>query len=1394
MSFADDSIGFYLDVQDRMTPKLKTAVRNYEQFTDRLEQMSKKVYDVASKGLGSIGKLVEELEAIPEKMAKAYDDGLKKLRGRMRVITQKVALEFSPKSAQNLSKVISKSVSDMLSKVSLRLSASIPLRRRPGFATGKSLRAFYREMPQPPDMKGMYQGIPRFAEGGEVTEGKGRGIDDVLALLSKGEIVIPADVADKLKELAQSAGEGVMIHADFKDFLDLVSHLILELNKLKKAEPAALFDELADSIDDAASAASGYGKSAGKLDRTLREGMKRTEKFEDAVDDLADSVDDLTAEVKLSDNAFMRFLQNTLSPQRILVMQHALEALSGATAKTRQQLETTFDAVAGGRAPVEGFLENLNESNVLLQMSRSELASFKADVLDASDTFRVSASQVGQGVSALAHAGARNRDFIVQNAELVAAISQATNISMDSAATAVFRYQTAWELTQDQVADFYATVRHVASGTAITSEVLASQMDANMESLGAFMERLDPAEKLRAMQGFTALTGAMADHWGEAGGQLTRLMADALAGSDEARAQLSKLNVDWRRLEDQARIGDFEATLSGLSDQLRSMVATGAGAERLRDILQFPGTAKELARTSFAGQEMLSTLRELNDTTPAVGAGMEELQQGVINTQSGFEGFQKSVGKWLVSKIPAGVLEFFEDFSLQAAFATAVLVKYSAEILIGIYRMLGFGKAAAVKSVAMTKTAAATAVMGKTAVATKGGTLIGGMFRVMAGGLQALANPKVLAGIAAIGLSVAAIVWATKDAKPLFEFLQTTAVHALDTFRGMFETLATLDATHALSIGASLLLLGPAFAALGTGIALFGQGALLGTPGIAAFGKVMQFLGADMGANVFMGSIEQLIGMFQTDPAKLELAVKNVGYIGVFLAGFTATMAAMGIARMVSFFQTANPINGLVTIFTGDDWNALVVRQAKDIRRVVEGVASTFGDLGSGFYTRMVAASMAMSSMAKFIVGFGKAVGALAVARFAAVLDKAVEGLLMAFTGTTSFVELSNQAGNIKRTVNLLIGSFGREPFDPQKMDTTANNITEMGFLLADFAALRRVFKDVQPGMLARIGEHYLEFYGIKSPMRAMSDDVDNIVETVKKVSNGFFLMGQDLSDARLKGAKEGISKSAVLMGAFTPLVEQSRELAKLSDDLHSGWLSRLFQQMGLKDGPLTKIRTVLMGVEGDDKQPGILSLLSDLGDYINTKFAGVGFRGVTAPGVREAAGHAQHLFTMLYNISGIAEQFVELESLTETASTSSFRADRSVEIMLANAARMMVRINAFDTPDLESVQLKSAAIADIATNMRAAIDAGLHEGGQVTATLSAALPDITRDDLERVVRVEIDNQQRPLLDAAQESNMLLAQILGVLSSQGTRSGAPPQRSAPRPISPEMQRLAEGGS
>lgn len=1363
MSFAKDAIGFYLSIEDQMSPVLERAVSNYEKFTSQLSKLNEKSYKQANAAMGKLTALVDTFDQLPKKAVKSYKKTLTELDKKMKPLTQKVGVVFTPKSERTFSQAIAKAVSKVLSKVTLRLTAAIPLRKVPGYDHSKSLRSAYKEMIQPPDMRGSFQGIPRFAEGGEVTGGQGKGIDDVLALLSKGEIVLPADIAEKLKAMAAASFDsaGAMGKAEEIDALtDVVAALVREMGKLKATNMDGEFDKATKSID----------------------------KMDDTMDDLTDTVEE-------ADSAWGRFFQKTLGPAQFLAIQRSLDDLQRAFGGLSGTAQDAFGQVAGGQEPVLGFIESLNEANIKLNLSRDELAQWKADLLDlAAAAPDLGPQQIGQAFKALTDAGATSRDFLMQMSTLTAQIAETTGIGFDQAAEQVYRLGDAYGFTDEQIAEVFANVKATSSVTAISLEELSQQQSKNLDQLGAFLDTLGTADqKTKALVGLNQFAGAIAENWGEAGGAITDTFSQALAGNQEAMESLTTLGTSLQDVENAARAGDFTPILEDMVAHMRMMGEDSQFLAEVGELMKFQGTPAELSKMITSGGDMVAMLEQLRQQQVPTAESTAAMEEATKNVTTGFERFKRSVSGFLSSALGADTLEFFEDFNVQAAFATARLAQMAVEFGTAAVKAIFFRKASGGVVDTVSKTGGATKALGRTARGGKG--VIGNFLAGIAQGIGAFGQPHVIAGVAVLTGALLGIAAAARIAEPVLESMfgvfERLAGKTIEMFERVFTTLTELDPKHALATAASMLALGPALSGLGTGLMIFGNTALLGVPGLIAFSKAIKFMSDETGENPLATAINRLFDMFQFDDTKMKRAIRSITGAALFMGELAAVTVAFGIMKTAAFLQKANPLEGLAQVFGEGSLTEMLVGQSKTIIRTVDGLAEHYGSVSTSLLTKLEKAAPTFDAVGSFFATYAKISAAYAGVKFTAAAGKLLETYVQAFTKKTGFMVITDEADSIIRTVRVLADKFTTTSIDVKGLEDTMPVFETTAKFLEGYAGIVETFDKIKPGAIERVSEFYLDYYGIDSPLQALGKDLNTIISTIKQVSAGFYLLDQDVGEDVIAGAGKGIEKAVGMLSQFRPVLEASEDLSAMAEALRGGFWADLWDAISGEEAPLEALKNVFI----DDEQ-GIIGVVSEITTFLAGRAGFIEGANVW-DGIGKYYEGAQvglnRVRKITDGLTAVAEGFDKLSELStvQAVGTATVQSMESVILMIGGLGRKMAAIG--ELPVLEEMAQKADRVKRIADALRSATLAGI-QLSQADLMPEFEAPMTTKAELERVVRVELDpnTTDRPVLSATQESNMLLAQILSALQQGGARQARPSTPGAVRPTDERVRALAGG--
>lgn len=182
-SFAANAVGFYLQLEDQLSPALISAESKYSSFTKKLTAWNAKAVTALNKGMSAVTQFVEQLGDLDAQFDKV-----------MKVpLTKKVKLMFDAKEAASFGKNVSQAVAKVLSKVKFNIVSK----------GGKS-----------GGMTGTITNLPRFAKGGFVGPPPAGGFDpgsgdNQIIAAKTGELVQTADQANTMSGAVASMANSV---------------------------------------------------------------------------------------------------------------------------------------------------------------------------------------------------------------------------------------------------------------------------------------------------------------------------------------------------------------------------------------------------------------------------------------------------------------------------------------------------------------------------------------------------------------------------------------------------------------------------------------------------------------------------------------------------------------------------------------------------------------------------------------------------------------------------------------------------------------------------------------------------------------------------------------------------------------------------------------------------------------------------------------------------------------------------------------------------------------------------------------------------------------------------------------------------------------------------------
>lgn len=202
MAVGGNIIGFALQLDDNMSPVLDRVEASYNRVTRSIDNMNRAVQKRGADAFSSMQQLTSSLENLPARMSRAASRLLTTVNTAVRKVGSAGGRGAGGGSSRDIAAVVQHAVEKAMNKMTLRLTAALPREKKDKFFHTRNLREIYRRTPQPPDYVG---GMQAYASGGIVGGGI-TGRDSVPAMLTPGELVIPADLTMRFASLLGRGG------------------------------------------------------------------------------------------------------------------------------------------------------------------------------------------------------------------------------------------------------------------------------------------------------------------------------------------------------------------------------------------------------------------------------------------------------------------------------------------------------------------------------------------------------------------------------------------------------------------------------------------------------------------------------------------------------------------------------------------------------------------------------------------------------------------------------------------------------------------------------------------------------------------------------------------------------------------------------------------------------------------------------------------------------------------------------------------------------------------------------------------------------------------------------------------------------------------------------------
>jgi hypothetical protein len=992
MAFSDQAIGFYLELDDRLTPALQKAERGYARYVKALDGYNKIAFRSTRNSMGELAKLVKSFDKLPKRAERGYKEAMKRIKKEAKkTIEQPLNLVLTSTAKKNLQKAVGEAVSNALAGSKLRLRASMPQRKLAMFSGDKSLRGAYKTIAQPPDMMGFIK--PKgFAKGGLVEGGK-VGKDSVPALLQPGEMVLPVKLVEFWNKTTQKATKGVAFISDkFKGF---------QKRMTKVNDETETFDE-------------NVGRMRNSMGRFVKGAPKDLKKVGDVIED---------------------------NDTKTLTWMATIAGVAQGFNDMGSNISSAFSEAEGGEG--KGFIESMNELNQHLGLSRKELGLFKSATVDAASAGGAGLNEMGMAMTALAEAGVTNREEMLRLAPVVANMATATDADVGQLATTAYRLGDAHGYSADKIAQVMLATKNSAQATASSSADLMTQMEGQAKSMAPLLNKVTQDTGAAILANLGAVTGSLNENWGATGSAIADTMSQAMGGSQEAQKALGLMGMSTDDIQTRLASGDMNGMFNELAGTIQSM--SGSDLTKLKEAMGFEDEVDAFANIG-------NNIDGINASLSKTGAGNMStlvdpdaavvLKNAADANKTTFDRLSESFTSLVSSTSAFGVrgdevLEFFTEFNPMAVAATAHLLLMSAKGFGSVLMKLpllgkGLGAIGSKISGVFGKKSPLTDKNSPLAGGASAGGGIKGMLKGLGSGLKFLgkglaAFGKSMIGPGGLGLimltaGLIGIGFAIKLAAPLFEMLGKVISKMIDGFVEMFKTIATLDAKQMILIGPALVVTAGGVAVLAGAVGLLGIAMLGASVGVGAFRLATG--GKGLASGGLASVVSDLVGGFQplSKQAKhLEGINRVMNLLVDFMVDFAKLALVIGGLSIGASIATA--VDSVLGFLGVDSPMEMLAKQGSQMASTIGQLVNDFASM-AGVVPQMDIVATTMGGMLDFLKKYTALSEIMSELPSQGVFSNIVEGIGGFFGADSPIEKLAEDAGPILNTLAKLTTQF----------------------------------------------------------------------------------------------------------------------------------------------------------------------------------------------------------------------------------------------------------------------------------------------------------------------------------------------------------------------------------
>lgn len=685
MTLSANAIGFYLEAEDvSLSSTLKKATSNYEKYTKALEGYNDRAFTSTQRGLGQVRDLLKSVQDLPAAVEKTMKTASGKIAKQLKPITQKVDLQVTVKSANKLKKLFSQAVSEAMSGANIRLSSSLPQKRMAMFQQGVGLRAQYQDVVQPPDMKGKLSPLKKFNKGGIARVDGPAGIDKVLAMLTKDEMVLPADVSKDLQKAAggrlQTAGGKFASSKELGVMVAEVTNLAEALDKMKGGLEAGIGGEAEHQQ---------YVKGVAELEKQVgmlteaQDGLSFVTKVRlgPSILQVTERLEDLREESVETGSRVEELLGKIMGPARFLAIQKGIETVQEGFNSMRAGAGSAFSTLGGDE--IGSGIDSINQMNQFLGVSRDELLKVKIRAGQvAKEVEGVTFDELGFALKEAAELGIRDEDILFKLATTSSLAAKGLNIAAESATKLGFELTESLNMSQEGLDATIASMGKLSdktSGFNIDAGKLFEQTTSDVETLNTSLRNMSGEESQKLIGSFNQIGAVLESQFIGAAG-IRETLAKAFEGGPENQEAIQSAFLLTGLAQDELKAKLQSGDLSGLFEQIGDQVQ-GLDTASLKALSAQVGVSSgELGKFGKMQTQINEGFDKAQGRIVATGDGLGVLTERARNNRTEFEKMQEAFTDNVSSMSLFGVsgaeiMDFMKDFNLTSLASVAILGK-----------------------------------------------------------------------------------------------------------------------------------------------------------------------------------------------------------------------------------------------------------------------------------------------------------------------------------------------------------------------------------------------------------------------------------------------------------------------------------------------------------------------------------------------------------------------------------------------------------------------------------------------------------------------------------------------------------------------------------------------